>query len=191
MSEKRGVCSRLGHGLRRYTSSKQLLDQDIDRKQVVAIGHLSGLTLQNTHPATSHWCPLGKPKEDIQLKSSCFLAWAIRRSGLTQGSLHYASQHCLVNGGFPLFWWKKQHVSNGCKMYLLRIPVTLPTNKTLRYRNRSTAPKSRRTSAARSQRSRGSRRTGHGNKKKRHEETKWKPKQLSNSHFPSGLAKQV
>ena len=30
-----------------------------------------------------------------------------------QGSLHYTPEHCLVNGGFPLFWWKKQHVSNG------------------------------------------------------------------------------
>ena len=24
-----------------------------------------------------------------------------------QGSLHYTPEHCLVNGGFPLFWWKK------------------------------------------------------------------------------------
>ena len=29
-----------------------------------------------------------------------------------QGSLHYTPEHCLVNDGFPLFWWKK-HVSNG------------------------------------------------------------------------------
>ena len=29
-----------------------------------------------------------------------------------QGSLHDTPEHCLVNGGFPLFWWKKQHVSN-------------------------------------------------------------------------------
>ena len=24
-----------------------------------------------------------------------------------QGSLHYTPEHCLVDGGFPLFWWKK------------------------------------------------------------------------------------
>ena len=29
-----------------------------------------------------------------------------------QGCLHYTPEHCLVNGGFPLFWWKS-HVSNG------------------------------------------------------------------------------
>ena len=23
------------------------------------------------------------------------------------GSLHYTPEHCLVNGGFPLFWWQK------------------------------------------------------------------------------------
>ena len=33
-----------------------------------------------------------------------------------QGSLHCTPEHCLVNGGVPLFWQKKQHVSNGCKM---------------------------------------------------------------------------
>ena len=25
-----------------------------------------------------------------------------------QGSLHFAPEHCLVNGGFPCIWWKKQ-----------------------------------------------------------------------------------
>ena len=24
-----------------------------------------------------------------------------------QGSLHYTPEHCLVNGGVPLFWWRK------------------------------------------------------------------------------------
>ena len=43
--------------------------------------------------------------------------------GKKQGSLHHTPEHCLVNGGFLLFWWKK-HVSNGCKMYLLRSPET-------------------------------------------------------------------
>ena len=23
-----------------------------------------------------------------------------------QGSLHFSPEHCRVNGGFPLFWWK-------------------------------------------------------------------------------------
>ena len=32
-----------------------------------------------------------------------FPLWGERK----QGSLHYAPEHCLVNGGFPLFWWKK------------------------------------------------------------------------------------
>ena len=32
------------------------------------------------------------------------------------GSLHYTPEHCLVSGGFPVFWWKKQHVSNCCNM---------------------------------------------------------------------------
>ena len=27
--------------------------------------------------------------------------------------MHYTPEHCLVNGGFSLFWWKKQRVSNG------------------------------------------------------------------------------
>ena len=27
---------------------------------------------------------------------------------LQQGSLHYTPEHCLVNGGFHLFWWEKQ-----------------------------------------------------------------------------------
>ena len=44
---------------------------------------------------------------------------------LKQGSLHYTPEHCLVNGGVPLFWSKKPHVSNGCKMYLLRSPVKI------------------------------------------------------------------
>ena len=44
---------------------------------------------------------------------------------VVQGSLHFSPAHCLVNCGFPLSWWKKQHVSNGCKMYLLRSPVLL------------------------------------------------------------------
>ena len=35
-------------------------------------------------------------------------------------------EHCLVNCGFPLFWWKG-HVSNGCKMYLFRSPVPMFT----------------------------------------------------------------
>ena len=26
---------------------------------------------------------------------------------ILQGSLHYTPEHCLVNGGFPLFWWNK------------------------------------------------------------------------------------
>ena len=26
---------------------------------------------------------------------------------LTQGSLHYIPEHCLVNGGVLEFWWKK------------------------------------------------------------------------------------
>ena len=43
-----------------------------------------------------------------------------------QGSLHYTPEHCLVNGGFPLFWVGKSHVSNGCNMYLLRSPAKLP-----------------------------------------------------------------
>ena len=24
-----------------------------------------------------------------------------------EGSLHYTPEHCLANGGFPVFWWKK------------------------------------------------------------------------------------
>ena len=43
---------------------------------------------------------------------------------MMQGSLHFTPEHCLVNGGVPLFLvLKKQHVSNGCNMYLLRNPV--------------------------------------------------------------------
>ena len=29
------------------------------------------------------------------------------RTLVQQGSLHYTPEHCLVNCGFPLFWWKK------------------------------------------------------------------------------------
>ena len=39
-----------------------------------------------------------------------------------QGSLHYTPEHCLVNGGFPLFWWKKTIFQLG-KLYPLRSPV--------------------------------------------------------------------
>ena len=28
----------------------------------------------------------------------------ILTAGVCQGSLHYTPEHCLVNGGFPLFW---------------------------------------------------------------------------------------
>ena len=31
----------------------------------------------------------------------------IRGQLILQGSLHYTLEHCFVNGGFPLFWWKK------------------------------------------------------------------------------------
>ena len=41
---------------------------------------------------------------------------------LRQGSLHYTPEHCLVNGGFPLFWWNKNMFQLG-KMFLLRSPV--------------------------------------------------------------------
>ena len=39
-----------------------------------------------------------------------------------QESLHCTPEHCLVNGGVPLFRCGKSHGSNGCNMYLLRIP---------------------------------------------------------------------
>ena len=39
-----------------------------------------------------------------------------------QGSLHSTPEHCLVNGGFPLVWWKKPCFQMG-KLYLLRSPV--------------------------------------------------------------------
>ena len=32
---------------------------------------------------------------------------------LEQGSLHYTPEHCLVNGGFNLYFGGKSHVSNG------------------------------------------------------------------------------
>ena len=32
--------------------------------------------------------------------------WGARSSD-ERGSLHYTPEHCLVNGGFPLFWWKE------------------------------------------------------------------------------------
>ena len=35
-------------------------------------------------------------------------AWLEKRGRKAkQGSLHYTPEHCLVNGGVPLFWWKK------------------------------------------------------------------------------------
>ena len=30
-----------------------------------------------------------------------------RKRNKLQGSLHYTPEHCLLNGGCPLFWWKK------------------------------------------------------------------------------------
>ena len=39
-----------------------------------------------------------------------------KQTNLKQGSLHYTPAHCLVNGGFPLFW------------YLLRSPVKRDTH---------------------------------------------------------------
>ena len=39
-----------------------------------------------------------------------------------QGSLHYISEHCLVNGGLPLFWREKA-MFQLVKVYLLRSPA--------------------------------------------------------------------
>ena len=49
--------------------------------------------------------------------------WARDFTTIKQGSLHYTPEHCLVHGGFPLFWWKKpcfKWLQNGD---LLRSPV--------------------------------------------------------------------
>ena len=35
-----------------------------------------------------------------------------------QGFFHYTPEHCLINGGFPAFWWKKMFQMG--KTYLLR-----------------------------------------------------------------------
>ena len=43
-----------------------------------------------------------------------------------QGSLHYAPEHCLVNGGVPIFWVDKAMFKMG-KMYLLRSPAPKKT----------------------------------------------------------------
>ena len=40
---------------------------------------------------------------------------------IRQGSLHYTPEHCLVIGGFSLFWWNKP-CFKWAKMYLLRSP---------------------------------------------------------------------
>ena len=54
---------------------------------------------------------LGSPKESGRQEDGVSFKWSTQ-----QGSLAYTPEHCLVNGGVPLFFWKKQHVSNGCKM---------------------------------------------------------------------------
>ena len=41
---------------------------------------------------------------------------------ICQGSLHYTPEHCLVNGAFPVFWWKKPWFQMG-NMYLLKSPT--------------------------------------------------------------------
>ena len=79
-----------------------------------------GPTPKQNRPSTHGRCPLlGAPDDANSLRVA---AVHLRKPQRPQGSLHYTPEHCLVNGGFPLFCWKKQHVSNGCKMYLLRSP---------------------------------------------------------------------
>ena len=36
-----------------------------------------------------------------------------------QGSLHYTPEHCLVNGGLPLFWWKSHVFKEPANLQLL------------------------------------------------------------------------
>ena len=38
-------------------------------------------------------------------------------------------EHCLVSGGVPLVWWKKQHVSIGQNGFILRSPVDFSTKR--------------------------------------------------------------
>ena len=57
------------------------------------------------------WFPFkggGKPKENQRQASS--------------HEKHLNIAPCFLVVSISLFWWKKQHVSTGCKMYLLRSP---------------------------------------------------------------------
>ena len=40
-----------------------------------------------------------------------------------QVSLHYTPDHCLVNGGVPLFWWKNMFQINGQHVSFFRSPA--------------------------------------------------------------------
>ena len=62
-----------------------------------------------SHSETGKMClhkDVGRPRNEVVLQ-----LWLL--SPPEQGSLHCTPEHCLVNGGFPLFWLKKpSYVSN-------------------------------------------------------------------------------
>ena len=65
-----------------------------------------------SHQCTQAQRPGGEP--NMMVATTC--------SAFQQGSLHYTSEHCLVNGGFPVFWWKEP-CFKWANWYLLRSPV--------------------------------------------------------------------
>ena len=67
-----------------------------------------------------------EPCEAAFLQGAYDLKGALPLSQAVQGSLHEKHRSNIATCKwccFTLFWWKKQHVSNGCKMYLLRSPA--------------------------------------------------------------------
>ena len=56
-----------------------------------------------------------------------------------QGSLHHTPEHCLVNCGVLLFWWRKAMFQQG-KMYLLRSPEKLRRKNRKQEKNKKRHP---------------------------------------------------
>ena len=63
-------------------------------------------TIQNYSKDTSKTAPKTQTEHRWDTTNNTAKT-CIQQHKFKQGSLHYTPEHCLVNGGFPVFWWKK------------------------------------------------------------------------------------
>ena len=86
----------------------------------------------------NEWLPPPVHQQEVGLRSARALRPDEGRGALPQalpkGQRSFSLQ--LVNGGFPLFGWKQQHVSNGCKMEIRHSGGDFDHGKIMRPGNR-------------------------------------------------------